>query len=378
MPQTAPVTRALTTERVLRDIEVVSRAGLDLETFLDEALTSLNRAMPWMSACVATVDPTTLLLTGTLKFGDLRGNDEHDHEFGLIEYGSSEITSFIEVAHRAYPAVAVSHADPGSFRMNEFMRPYYGFSDEMRVVMRDRGQVWGAMALFRGSGEAAFSDDDVDLLASLSEVMSHGIRVGLLSRLGEATHLPPSGPAVVVVGADDQIHQMSAGAEARLADLMISADGTDPAGIVASLIGAARRYARGESAAPPRCRVRSGSGMWLVLHATPMSPRGDVAGDVVVTIDEARPPEIVPLVVAAFDLTERERAVTERVLQGLDTKEIASSLHLSAYTVQDHLKSIFAKADVRSRRELIARIYFDQYVPRMGTEVGPTGWFANA
>jgi DNA-binding CsgD family transcriptional regulator len=368
----------LTAQRVVRDVDVVARAGLELEEFLDESLASVARAVPHVGACFATVDPSTLLLTGTLKFGELdRFADTKDHEWGLMEYGSSEPTSFIELAHRAVPAVATAAVSADSPRLNEFMRPNFGFGDELRVVLRDRGDCWGGLALFRGGSEEKFDDHDVELLASVSEAMSVGVRTAILGRfamLGPA--LPPLGPAVVIIGADDQVLQMSAGAEERLGELLTHTNGADPSGIITSLVGAARRFARGETARPARSRVRARSGMWLVLHATPLSPRDGRGGDVVVTIEEARPPEIVPLVVAAFDLTQRERDVTERVLQGMDTKEIAASMHLSTYTVQDHLKSVFSKADVRSRRELIARIYFDQYVPRMGTAVGPSGWFA--
>ena len=367
-------------QRVLRDVEVVARAGLDVDTFMQEALDSVSRAVPHVGACIATVDPSTLLLTGTHKFGDLRGRDEHDHQWGLIEYGEPEPDSFSVLARAESAAAGVHVTTAGethrSRRLTEFMAPLFGYTDELRVVFRDRGQVWGGAALFRDGSDGCFGQEDVDLLGNLSVAMSVGLRAGLLARLASAPPPVPVGPAVIIVAADDSVQQMSAGAEERLADLVGSETAAGPSGIIASLVGAARRFASGDLDSPPRCRVRSRSGMWLVLHATPLSPRGDSHGDVVVTIDEARPPEIVPLVVAAFDLTQRERDVTQLVLQGVDTKEIATTIHVSTYTVQDHLKSVFDKAGVRSRRELIARIYFDQYVPRMGTEVGPSGWFA--
>ncbi len=261
---------SLTARRVQRDVDVVARAGLDIETFLREAVDSIARAVPYVGACVATVDPSTLLLTGTLKFGDLVGRDQHDHEFGLIEYGEEEESAFRRLAVGDRAAMAVGSGD--SARVAEFMRPHFGYTEEARVVLRDASQVWGAMALFRGADAEPFGTDEVDLLDSLSATLSIGVRAGLLASFAPAPALAPAGPAVVIVGADDSIQQMSAGAEARLLDLMRSEDGTVADGIISSLIGAARRYSAGLTPAPPRCRVRSRSGMWLVLHATPLSP----------------------------------------------------------------------------------------------------------
>jgi DNA-binding CsgD family transcriptional regulator len=112
-----------------------------------------------------------------------------------------------------------------------------------------------------------------------------------------------------------------------------------------------------------RARVRTTHGSWITV-------RGSVLGDgpdssVAVLMEQAYPPELAPLIADTYGLTDRERRVTELVAQGLPTNEIGQRLHLSAYTVQDHLKSIFDKTGASSRGELVARLFFDHYAPRL-------------
>jgi DNA-binding CsgD family transcriptional regulator len=86
---------------------------------------------------------------------------------------------------------------------------------------------------------------------------------------------------------------------------------------------------------------------------------------VAVIIEPAQPARITSLLMAAYGLTEREQEVTRLVLQGNATAEIAERLVVSAHTVQQHLKRVFEKTGVHSRRELVGKVFFAYYEPRV-------------
>lgn len=56
-------------------------------------------------------------------------------------------------------------------------------------------------------------------------------------------------------------------------------------------------------------------------------------------------------------LSTRELQVTEAVALGLSNKEIAASMKISVRTVENHMRSIFAKLDVTTRTRLAAKLH---------------------
>jgi DNA-binding CsgD family transcriptional regulator len=225
--------------------------------------------------------------------------------------------------------------------------------------------VWGALGLYRGPGQPLFDDQELAFVRSVAPHLAEGARRALL--VGEAVDPEgPDAPGLVVLSRAGEVESATPGVERWLQELP---DGDWDAGKLPSAVlavaGRALRTAEhpdqpGEVAVS---RVLSRSGAWVVLHGASLVSGG--AHRVAVIVEPAHPARIAPLLMSVYGLTEREQAVTRLVLQGNSTAEIAERLVVSAHTVQQHLKSIFDKTGVRSRRDLVGKVFFAHYEPRL-------------
>ncbi|MFF0447373.1 LuxR C-terminal-related transcriptional regulator [Streptomyces sp. NPDC004609] len=84
-----------------------------------------------------------------------------------------------------------------------------------------------------------------------------------------------------------------------------------------------------------------------------------------VSLAPSTPRELTAIVLDAYGLTPREREVAQHVLLGRSTAEVSAALHIAEYTVQDHLRKVFDKAGVRSRREFSGELFRRCYLPRL-------------
>lgn len=349
-------------------------AGLDLPRFVRRSSEALGRTVNFDRSCWHSIDPATHMLTGAVK-----EQFEADPRFARYEYAVPDVNKFSYLARRRRPAGVLSIATGGmpeqSARYRDLLAPL-GIADELRVSFVVDGQCWGAASLYRDTGAEPFTDDDADSVAELSAVLAEGVRRALLVPVPRPQKAV-GGPGVVLLDDHDGIHSVSPAARRMLAEVLDIGGGPSdrlPAAVFA--VAAQARAATHEADATiARVNVPTRSERWLVLNGTRLS--GEPALTAVV-VDTARAAELAPIIVSSYGLSEREREVTELVVRGHPTAEIARRLHLSPLTVQDHLKAVFAKTGVRTRRELVSRIFVDHYEPQLRAGASPTanGYFA--
>jgi DNA-binding CsgD family transcriptional regulator len=345
----------------------LARQGLDLATFWQESGQALARAVPhYMGPCWYTLDPTSLLITShyNLQMPTI------PPEWLAHEYYEDDFNNVADVA-RSERGLSTLHEATGgepsrSPRWELYMRPYGGEQELLLALRSQSGGVWGMLGLYRESGQPLFDEGECRFLQGIAPYLAEGARRGLL--VGEATDPEgPESPGLVVLREDWSVESLTPGTAHLLDDLPggnWTAHGKLPSAVL-TVAGRALRTAE-HADAPGEvalARVQTPSGQWLVLHGAALVADG--ARRCAVIIESAQGARIASLLMSAYALTEREQEVTRLVLQGNSTSDIAERLAVSAHTVQQHLKSIFDKTGVRSRRELIGQVFFSYYEPRV-------------
>lgn len=363
----------LRADRVLREIRALAGESMSPLELLSATAGSFEQAVPTDASCWSTFDPATSMVTSAVG----RSLDERGRaaaRFFELEYAVESPGQYRELVGTGRRTALLSTNDAvdagggdgggdGQAAVREHLTDM-GVAQELRVLFEHQDAGWGGVGLMRAASSGPFTDDEIDFAARIAPIVTGAIRAALVrSALPELRVDVDAGPAVLVVEGDAVV-EATPSAVAWLAELGRSDAGHGDIPVVVRAVSA--HAAAGHTVAQ-RARVASS---WVTLRGAPLGP-----GRAVVTVERSGPPEVASIVSHALGFTERELDVVARVLQGRSTKEIAQELHLSAYTVQDHLKSVFAKAGVNSRRELVAEVFFGVYAPRLGQPIGVDGFF---
>jgi DNA-binding CsgD family transcriptional regulator len=369
-------------ERAEREVLRLSQVGLDARTFAAEAVQRLRAAIPVDAFFWSTADPATLLFTGPVV-------DEIPErvtpQFLTNEFLQDDVNKFVELARRRDPVDSLYRATAGqpeaSPRYRDILAPI-GFGDELRAALIDGRSCWGVICLHRERSGRGFTAEEARLLRRLSTVLARGVRSALLFETA-AHPLAPEEPGMLVLEHDLSVAAITPAAERWLAEIDDRPRRTELPQViyaVAARLRVLERAAPGSASEAPRVHVRTRSGAWLAVHALRLRTSSQAAEDpaqTAILLEPARPSQTASLVLRAYGLTERETQLAHLVLAGMSTEEIANRLCISVLTVQQHLKAVFDKAAVRSRRELVGRVFAEQYWPRImhGERPSPDGSF---
>lgn len=332
----------------------MSRSSMSVDSFRSEVVLELRSIIGFDRWCWSLGDPDTLV-PGV-------GVADHDYGPGLaraleLEFGGHDVATKDAIARRPRPVGTLSgdtHGDLArSARWDEVLRPV-GIGDTAILACRDAYGCWGWFDAHREYSDWPFTDDDLTLLADLAPTLALPLRRDLAQSRGpREVDSPPSG--TLVLNRDLRLLSQTEPAR-RWLELLPAAEMFASWGMLPAPVYPVATLAREGASQRARTLVSAVNGTWVRIEAAPLM---GTEGDIAVTLRSATPAETLDVLSRARGLTGRERQLVALLVGGLDTSAISRRLSISQYTVQDHLKSVFAKTGVRSRRELVAALSGD-------------------
>ncbi|MGW6195071.1 helix-turn-helix transcriptional regulator [Kribbella sp. NPDC055110] len=357
----------------------IAHAGHGLDTTFRRFDELLRPHVPYAIASWSTHDPATALFTSCTMTG-VEKNPEGEAALFRCEFTAGEPASYRSLIGGHASAAILSDVTDGELDRASRYRTIFGpvgFTDELRAVLWSSGTAWGSATLLRFGGR--FSDRDVEAVSTIARHAADGIRLALLRGAAIRPEAVTEPPGIFTVDPAGRVTAVTLPAEHWL--------GTGKAELVTAVMAAAAAIRNQPDWAGARSRLMLRDGVVLTIHAAAVSQRDNATavgrgddpvdvsqGDesVAVIVERSRPAEVSAMLVDAYGLTARQRDVLGQILLGRSMTQLAHSLGISEHTAQDHRKAIYQRVGVASRSELAALLQFEQYDPRVWSDVPPS------
>ena len=331
------------------------RAQPSSSELFETIVESFHQVAKFDWCAIMTTDPETHLPSG----GVVEGFSPDDCvPFWDNELLDPDFNKFSDLAQRSDPIATLRNTVDGDlFRSPRYANVYVhlGVADELRLAFVAGSSCLGVGVFVRSEADGPFTLEELADVRQLVPVVT-----GILRRAqGRGIEEAATGARVVIMlDAADEVVAITPGGWEILDDLR-----TEPVdGKLPGLISAAASKGRAGRIDPHlTTRLRDRNGRWLRMDAS--SIEGE-PGMVVLTIGPARADDLVKVLLDSYGLTARETEIALCVCRGLSTKDIASELTISTHTVRDHIKTVFAKAEVSTRGELMASLFANHVFDR--------------
>jgi len=311
----------------------------------------LAAVLDFDAACITTIDPATLLSTGSFTDEPI---EEIHNELFQNEFLKKDVHQHESLAKG--PIHAASLIQSGEYvssdRYQHILLPK-GWSDELRAALVIQGECWGIASLYRQKGKEPFQERDIQAVIEQTPVLAAKLRDELFKKrdteeIDEAEQegfIILSTHYTLLYGNETGLHWLHTfQAFEQIHDQTVM-----PRPFRA--LGAKLLY--GGSVQTATSITRMPTGLFLSLQAFRLAQADRQDEAVMIHIKRAQTNDILPYAAKTYRLTEREMNVLDCLLKGQSTKEIASTLFISTHTVHDHVKAMLQKTNLSSRRMLV-------------------------
>jgi DNA-binding CsgD family transcriptional regulator len=365
--------------RARERIEAIGAAPLDARELRRQVLAVVREVLAFSAYVWLLTDPVTTV--GAAPLAEVPCITELA---ALIKAKyATPVNRWTVLQQQASPVALLHEAVGGELARSRVWREVmsrYAIGDVASAVFADQFGCWGFLDLWRDDQRQPFSSGDAEFLASLAPPLTTALRRCQARTFTEpaAPHRHDAGPVVLTL--DDNLRIMSRTAASRAWLNVLLPPQPDARAVPASVYNVAAQLLAAEEGIddhPAVARTHLADGFWLTLRAArlaadepaPGAP-DDSPATLVVTIEEASAADRLELFGRALGLTPRESELLSLLATGSDTRAMARQMALSEHTIQDHLKSIFAKTGARDRVTVLSRALGTRYEPNRRAEAG--------